>query len=160
MNFDAISENIPIIVIIIGLIVLQFIFGRRRKPESTRQQIIQDLLLEVRLNQAMLESYHQRQKPKKFEVNDWKRSKDKLDFLGQSLQRSLSDAYMIIEDFNKQIDEAKKYNSASYMASVNTDKLKEPLTKCRQGLQEWLRASTAANPPKRPGILDEWLGRD
>ena len=160
MNFDAISENIPIIVLIVGLIALQFIVGRRRKPESTRQQIIQDLLLEVRLNQAMLESYHQRLKPKKFEVNDWKRSKDKLDFLGQSLQRSLSDAYMIIEDFNHQIDEAKKYKSASYMASVNTDKLKEPLAKCRQGLQEWLLASTAANPPKRPGILDEWLGRD
>ena len=158
MDFGDIGENIPIILLIVGLIALQFIVGRRRKPESTRQQTIRDLLLEVRLNQAMLESYYQRQKPKKFEMNDWKRSKGKLDFLGQSLQRSLSDAYMIIEDFNQQIDEAKRYKSASYMASVNPDKLKEPLAKCRQGLQEWLLASTAANPPKRPGILDEWLG--
>ena len=160
MDFDAISENLPIILLIAGLVVLQFIAGRRRKPESSRQQIIQNLLLEVRLNQAMLESYHQRQKPKKFQTNDWTRNKDKIDFLGQSLQRNLSDAYMIIEDFIHQIDEAKKYRSANYMASVNPDKLKEPLAKCRQGLQEWLLASTAANPPKRPNILDEWLGRD
>ncbi|MFC2041665.1 hypothetical protein ACFLTY_05045 [Chloroflexota bacterium] len=160
MDFDAISGNFPIIGLIAALIILQFLFGRRRKPAATHQQIIQNLLMEVRLNQAMLESYHQLQKPKKFEVNDWKRSRDKIDFLGQGLQRSLSDAYMIIEDFNQQIDEAKRYKSVGYMASVNPDKLKEPLAKCRQGLEEWLLASTAANPPKRPGIFDELLGRD
>ncbi|MFC1939422.1 hypothetical protein ACFLXO_01895 [Chloroflexota bacterium] len=160
MDFDAISEKIPIIALIATLIIVQFLFGRRRKPAATHQQIIQNLLMEVRLNQAMLESYNQLQKPKKFEVNDWKRSRDKIDFLGQGLQRSLSDAYMIIEDFNQQIDEAKRYKSVGYMASVNPDKLKEPLAKCRQGLEEWLLASTAANPPKRPGIFDELLGRD
>ncbi|MFC2051479.1 hypothetical protein ACFLT4_01950 [Chloroflexota bacterium] len=159
MGFDAISENLPIVLLIAGLVILQFFVGRRRKPESTRQEIIQNLLLEVRLNQAMLETYHQRQKPRKFEVTGWKRSRDKLDFLGQSLQRSLSDAYMIIEDFNQQIGEAKKHKSAGYMASVNTEKLKEPLAKCKQGLEEWLLASTAKNPPRQPGILDEWLGK-
>ncbi|MFC1928407.1 hypothetical protein ACFLXK_02230 [Chloroflexota bacterium] len=158
MDFDAIKENISVILLIAGLIIAQFFMGRRRKSETTNQAIVESLLHEIRFNEALLEGYHQRQKPRKFEVTAWKRN-NKLDFLGQSLQGSLSEAYMIIEDFNQQIGAAKKYKSAGYMASVDVDKLKKPLAKSEQGLKEWLLADTAANPPKRPGMFDVWLGR-
>ena len=74
---------------------------------------------------------------------------------------ALSDASAIVEDFNQQIGAARKYKSASYMASVNMDKLKEPLAKSKQGLEEWLlaRVGTKEPSPKYPGVFDDWTGR-
>ena len=160
MDFGAIGENIPIIVAIIGFILLQFFLSRRRKPETTHQEIAQSLLTEVKLNQALVESYHLRQKPKKFETVSWRMNKNKLDFLSQSLQGVLSDTFMVAEDFNQQIEAAKKHKSASYMVNVNVDKLEEPLAKSKQGLEEWLQdnVGTKEPPPKYPGMIDTLFG--
>ena len=160
MDLDTIWENIPLIVAIIGLILLQIFLRRRRKPETTHQEIVQSLLSEVRLNQALVEIFNLRQKPKKFELASWWRNKNKLDFLEQSLQGNLSGAFGMAEDFNQQIEAAKKYKSASYMVGVDVGRLKGPLDKSRQGLEEWLLAKTGEKgpPPKYPGILDDFLG--
>ncbi|MFC1847462.1 hypothetical protein ACFLW5_01430 [Chloroflexota bacterium] len=159
MDFAEIGENIPIIVAIIGFILLQFVL-KKRKPETTHQEIAQSLLSEVKLNQALVGSYHLQQKPKKFEAVSWHRNKNKLDFLSHSLQVTLSDTFMVVEDFNQQISAAKKHKSASYMVNVNVDKLKGPLDKSQQGLEEWLlaKAGTKEPPPKYPGMLDGFLG--
>ena len=161
MDFGNISENIPVIVLVIGFILLQFFLRRRRKPEITHQEIARSLLSEVRLNRALAESYHLRQKPKKFETVSWQMNKTKLDFLDQALQVALTGAFTIAEDFNRQIEAAKKYKSTSYIVSIDVAKLKEPLTKSQQGLEEWLLAKTGTQEPspKYPGILDNWLGK-
>lgn len=154
-------SNVPIILLVIGLVLLQFFLMRRRKPEVTQQEIVQNLLSEVRLNQALAETFHLRQKPKRFEVTSWQRSKAKLDFLPQPLQVALSDAFGIIEDFNQQIETAKKQKSASYMAGVNIDRLKKPLAESRQGLEQRLTSITGTKKPpaKYPGMFDDWTGR-
>ncbi|MFC1932990.1 hypothetical protein ACFLXU_05110 [Chloroflexota bacterium] len=159
MDFGDIGENLPIIAAVIGLILLQ-LFLRKRKPETTHQEIVQSLLSEVKLNHALAESYHLQQKPKKFETVSWQRNKNKLDFLSHSLQVVLSDTFMVAEDFNQQIDAAKKYKSASYMVNVNVDKIKGPLAKSKQGLEEWLQRNvgTKEPPPKYPSIMDGLLG--
>ncbi len=160
MNFGTIGENAPLIVVIIVLILLQFFFWRRRKPEATREEITRSLLSEVRLNQALGETFRLRQKPKKFEAASWQINKTRLDFLSQSLQVALSDAFGMVEDFNRQIDVAKKHKSPSYVASLDVDKIKEPLAKSKQGLEEWLLAKTGGKepPPKYPGLLDGLFG--
>ena len=159
MDFGALGENIPIILAIIGFILLQF-FLKKRKPATTHREIAQSLLTEVKLNQALAESYHLRQKPKKFETVSWQRSKNKLDFLSQSLQVVLSDAFTAVEDFNRQIEAAKRYKSASYMVNMSVDKVKQPLDKSRQGLEEWLlrNAGTKEPPTKFPGVFDSFFG--
>ena len=161
MNFDAISDNLPFFLLIIGLILLQFFLRRRGKPEATYRDIVQNLLTEVKLNQALVETFSLRQKPKKFEITSWQLAKNKLDFLDHPLQISLTDAFTIIQDFNQQIEATKKHKSASYMANVDADKLKEPLSKSKQGLEEWLKSKIAKKdtPAKRPGIFDDWFGR-
>jgi hypothetical protein len=47
------------------------------------------------------------------------------------------------------------------MVNVNADKLKEPLSKSKQGLEQWLtsKAATKSAPAKYPGIFDDWFGR-
>ncbi len=161
MDFGAIGGNVPLIVAIIGLILLQFFLRRGRKPEIRHQEIVQSLLTEVRLNQALAGTFHLRQKPKKFEVVSWHMNKTKLDFLAQSLQGALSDAFGMAEDFNHQLEAVKKYKSASYLVNVNVDKLKDPLAKSRQGLEQWLLSKTGRKElaPGYPGIFDDWFGK-
>jgi len=156
MDFGDIGENIPIIVMVIGLILLQFFLKRRRKPEITQQEIAQSLLGEVKLNQALAENFHLRQKTKKFETVSWQMNKTKLDFLDEPLQGALSNAFITVEDFNQQIETAKKHKSASYMVNVDMGKIKVPLSKSQQGLEEWLQSATGTEEPtpKYPGIFD------
>lgn len=160
MDFSAIAENFPLIASIVGLILLQIFLRRRRRSERTQGEIVQNLLSEVKLNQALVETSHLRQKPKKIETVSWQRTKAKLDFLDSSLQVALSDAFTMAEDFNQQIDAANKHKSASYMASVNMDRLKGPLAKSKEGLEQWLLSTTGEKepPPKYPGVFDGLFG--
>ena len=159
MDPSQIQENLPIILAIIGLIILQF-FLRRRKPEVTRQEIARNLLIEVKLDQALAASHHLRSKPKKFEAVVWQRNKNKLDFLPQPLQTALSDAFLLVTDFNQQIDTAKKQKSGLYMLNINMDKIQNSLEKSKQGLEEWLQKNTGTKepPPQYPGIIDSLFG--
>jgi len=156
---DAILNNLPIIAAVIVVLLLQFLFWRP-KPDRTQQEIAQNLLTEVKLNQGLVGIFGFRQKPKKFEVTSWQRNKNRLAFLNESLQSALSDAFDMVEDFNRQIDMAKKHRSTSYMANLNVDKLKEPLAKSKQGLEEWflIKIGKKEPPMKYPGIFDTLFG--
>ncbi|MFC2035117.1 hypothetical protein ACFLUJ_03225 [Chloroflexota bacterium] len=148
-----------IIVAIVALVLMQLFF-RKPKPERLRREIVQSLLAEVRLNRAMIEVFHRRQKAKKLETVSWQRNKAKLDFLRQSLQSTLSDAFDMAGDFNQQVEVAKKHKSASYLADISVDKLREPFDKSKLGLEKWLLANigTIEPPPKYPGLLDGLFG--
>jgi len=161
MDIGDIGENLPIIIGIVVLILVQFFLRRGRKPQGTQREIVQGLLSEVRLNLAIAEITQLHWRTKRFEVTSWQRSKTKLDFLEQSLQIALSDAYTMAEDFNQQIAAAKKYKSTSYMASVDVEKLKGPLNRSKEGLEAWLQSNIGTKEPsmKSPDILDGFFGR-
>ncbi|MFC2071825.1 hypothetical protein ACFLUU_03785 [Chloroflexota bacterium] len=160
MDFGEIWGNAPLIGIVIVFIFLQF-FLRKPKPEIMEREIVQNLLSEVSLNRALVETFHLRQKPKKLEVVSWQRHKNKLDFLQQPLQVALSDAFSMTEDFNQRVEAAKKFKSASYLVGIDIDKLKEPLAKSNEGLEEWLlrNVGTKDPTPKYPGFFDDLFGR-
>jgi len=160
MDFDTLGDNIIPILIVVGLIILQLFVGRKRRGAKSQQQIVQSLLLEVRLNQTLVETFNQREKPKKFENTGWRLYKNRLDFLSQSIQTDLTNAYMIIDDFNIQIESAKKFKSTSYMVSVDANRLQEPLRKCREELEKWLQLSTGSREPETEyrGMMDNLFG--
>lgn len=160
MDSNAITENLPLIISIVGIILLQFFMRRRRKAATTHPEIVQNLLAEVKLNQALVESFPLQSKPKRFLTTSWQMSKDKLDFLDSSLQFALSGAFTIAEDFNQQIAAANKHKSAIYMASVNMDKLREPLARSKDGLELWLTSRTGEKepPPKYPNVFNGLFG--
>jgi hypothetical protein len=161
MDLGDSGQNFLIIAVIIGLLLLQFFLRRRRSPATTQQQIVQNLLAEVKFNLRLAEVLTLSWQAKKFITTSWQIDKNKLDFLDQSLQGTLSDAFAIEEDFNQQLDIAKKHKSSGYMASIDLAKLKEKLTKSREGLEEWLLAKTGTKepPPQYPGITDLLFGR-
>ena len=152
--------NILFIVVIIGLVLLQFVLRRRRSPAITQQQIVESLLSEVRLNIRLTEVLTLNWQARKYMTTSWLMNKNKLEFLNQSLQGNLSDAFAIAEDFNQQLSIAKKQKSSGYMASIDVAKLKEKLTKSREGLEEWLFSKTGTKEPqpKYPSMTDFLFG--
>ena len=129
--------------------------------ETRPQEVTEGLLSEVRLNLRLAEIFTFSHRARKFMTTTWQINKNKLDFLDQSLQITLSDAFTMAEDFNQQISAAKKYKSTSYLASIDVDKLKDKLTKSQEGLEEWLQAKVGTTEPsvKIPGVFDDWLGK-
>ncbi|MFC2056931.1 hypothetical protein ACFLTO_05135 [Chloroflexota bacterium] len=162
MDFGNIGENVPAVVMIVGLIVVQFFLRRKHKVETKPQEITEGLLSEARLNLSLCEIFTFSHRTRKFTTTTWQINKNKLDFLNQSLQVTLSDAFTMAEDFNQQISAAKKYKSTSYLAIIDVDKLKDKLTKSQEGLEEWLQATVGTTEPsmKIPGVFDDLLGKN
>lgn len=155
------TGNVPLIVGIILLLLLWVLLMRKRNPEKERRTIVQSLLSEVRLNQAVLELCRVGEEPKKFSVTNWRINKDRLAFLTQSLQVDLYGGYDIAEDFNHQIDVAKKHSVTGYAGYIDTDRLTEPLAKCREGLEDWLKANggLSSGPSiEYPSMFDTLFG--
>ncbi|GAI46803.1 unnamed protein product, partial [marine sediment metagenome] len=109
---------------------------RRRPAEKTDPEIAGTLFLDVNENLKLAESFSFQRRPKKFRTGSWQRNSEKVDFLGASLRSSLADAFGLAEDFNQQIESAKKYKSTIYLSGVDVHKLEEPLTKSKQGLSD------------------------
>ena len=135
------GRNITVLIPLILLILFQ-VFLKKRKGEGTPLEIVGSLFSEIVQNQTVMEAFLIQWQAKKFKTGSWQRNKNKLDFLDQSVQTALSDAFSLAEDFNRQIDNAKKYKSSSYLANVNVEKLREPLTRSKQGLEAWLQSNS------------------
>ena len=147
-----IGRNLIILVPIILLLLFNIFFRRKRRGERTPTEIVFSLLSEIALNQQIVETFLQGQPVKKFKTGSWQRNKNKLDFLEQELQVVVAKVFSMAEEFNREIDSAKKFKSSSYLIGIPADKLKEPLARSRQWLEEWLQShsgQTQATPGRR-----------
>ena len=135
------SGSIPLILTVVLLLVVFYFLRGRGGGVGNRPELVQSLLTEVKLNQALVETFQLRQKPKKFEMTSWEIYKTSIDFLEESLQDTLANAFGMVEDFNQQIQIAKKEKSLSYM-NIDVAKLRGPLAKSKKGLEDWLEETT------------------
>ena len=110
---------------------------------------------EIALNQQIVESLRHNSQVKRYRTYSWQRNKDKLDFLGLELQNTLAKAFGMAEEFNREIDAARKYKSSSYLVGIPANKLREPFAKGRQGLEEWFQSNSgqAQVAPRRSGLF-------
>lgn len=158
-NFFGEGSQWMILIPIIVLIVFSFLF-RRRKAERTDVEIAGSLFFDVNENLKLVESFSFRGRPRKFKTGSWNRNSAKVDFLEASLRSVLADAFGLAEDFNQEIEAARKYKSTTYLSAINVDKLKGPLTKSKQGLEDWLKANMQQMGPDagRRGCLGGGFG--
>jgi len=160
MDFGDLSDNLPVIGTIIGLILLQFFLRRRRSPEASEQQTVQNLLSEVRVNLRLVDVLLDGEQIKRFIVTHWSMSKNKIGFLEQSVQGTLTDAFTIAEDYNQQVAAYKKFKTAHYIASINAGKMKDKLTQSKTALEEWLMTRTGSKDPAgKSGVFDDLIGK-
>ena len=151
MDADDVWEKLAFLaLILIFLLVSTFLRGRR--AAKTQLGVVLSLLSEVNYNQKLMEAFSYNLKVKKFKTASWKVNKGKMDFIDQELQTSLAKAYEIAERFNLDIDAAHKHKLATYLASIQVDKLKEPLACSKQGLEEWLKLNTVKEKTSKKGV--------
>ena len=133
------------------IFILINVFFRKQQEQKRQQQVVRSLLSEIDYNQKLMETFLFKWQSKKFKTGTWKSNKDKMDYIDQGLHNILVGAYEIAEEFNSEIETAKKHKSSSYLAGVQVDRLKEPLAKSKQGLKEWLELDKRAKELPKPG---------
>lgn len=160
MNWDSFLDNLPLIATVVGILILQFIIRRRRSPGTSEVQIVQGLLSDIRVNLRLVEVLNDGEQIKAFRNTSWKIYGQKIEFLDQSLQSALIDAFEIAEDYNSQVASAKKYKSVNYIASINAGKLEDRLKRCKDELEAWLMKKTGTTDPAgKSGFLDDLIGK-
>ena len=140
MGFEWGEIGKTLAAIIPAIIILAVsIFFRKQQEKTRRIKVVRSLLSEVDYNQKLIEAFSMQWQTKKFKTATWKRNKDKMDYIATGLRYTLASAYEIAEEFNQEIDAAEKHKSTSYLAGIRMDRLREPLTQSKQGLEEWLQ---------------------
>ena len=148
------------IILPLIIFVIFAMFMRRRKAERTDTEVASSLLMDIHENLKVVESFGYQKKPKKFKVGSWQRNSSKLGFLEPALLTDLTEAFNLAENFNQQIDMARKQKSDIYLSGLDVHKVEGPLTKSRDGLQKWLKARMQQAGPEagRRGCMPGGLG--
>jgi hypothetical protein len=147
------------IILIIGIVLILFSLVRRRGGAAKYPEVVQALLYDVKLDQALAEHFLEITKMRRFENVNWLMNKDKIGFLGESLKDMLRETFKLVEEFNQQIKEAQKAKSDSYK-TIDLTRFKELLDKCRQELEDWMVQKTGQKelPPKYPTLWGSLFG--
>ena len=148
------------VVLSLIVVVALFSFLRGRGGVRRRPEIVQLILIDVKMNQALVAAFYLREKPKQFERNNWTLYKSNVGFLGESLNETLRLTFSMVEDINQEIKFAKK-NKTSHQ-SIDVTKLTEPLAECRKGLEDWMMENlgTTELPLKHPSFLGTFFGQE
>ena len=147
------------VILIIGIVLILFSLVRRRGGAAKYPEVVQALLYDVKLDQALAEHFLEITKLRRFENVNWLMNKDKIGFLGESLKDMLRETFKLVEEFNQQIKEAQKAKSDSYK-TIDLTRFKELLDKCRQELEDWMVQKTGQKelPPKYPTLWGSLFG--
>ena len=154
MDFGALAVVLTIVVVVMAFSLLRGRGGVRHRPE-----VVQFLLFDVKLNQALVDTFHQREKPRRFERTNWEINKSKTSFLSDELRETLRMSFVMVEELNQYLKAIKKEKSRSHK-ELNVSKLKEPLAKCREGLEGWLMDAigTTEVAPRYPTLMGTLFG--
>jgi hypothetical protein len=121
----------------VAVFIIFNVFMRKQQEQKRRLGVVKGLIAEIAQNQKLMEAFLLQWQYQKFKTGYWKRCKDKLDYVDQGLRSTLANTYDIAEGFNREIELAKQQKSTSYLAGIRVDRLRDPLAKSRQGLEEW-----------------------
>ena len=137
MDFEDIGKFLTYLIPIIIIVLTNVVF-KKHKQQQTKLKVVRSLLSEIDFDQKLIEAFSLQWQTRKFKTGTWKRNKDKMDYIDPGLRYVLADAFEIAEEFNREIDAAKKHKSTSYLAGIRVERLTEPLARSKQGLEEWL----------------------
>jgi len=148
MNCGDSGTNIILVIVVILFLALNVFIRSRRAGGSPLGRVV-GIFANLNHNEKLVENFGFHRSVEKLKTNAWKKNKDKVDFLPQELRMALSQVFEMSEEVNERIDAARKFKSDSYMAGIDVSKLKPPLAKCRQQLQEWFQENMQ-NPEFQP----------
>ncbi len=144
-----------LVIFVILIIFLLWVWSRwKGKGRGTsRLQSAINMISDVNENLKLMEQRRVNpQLTKKFKTGAWNAYQDKLDYLEPETVTSLKETFTLINEFNTEIEIAKKSSSADTLQTMPLDKLKEPLDKSKEGLVKWLRANIQSETISRRGL--------
>jgi len=150
IDWKEIGQVLSYLVPVFAFVVINVLF-RKRQEQKRQQQVVRSLISEIDYNQKLMETFLFKWQAKKFKTGTWKRNRDKMDYIDQGLRNILAGAYEIAAEFNSEIEAAKKRKSSSYLAGIQVDRLKEPLARSKQGLEEWMELNKRQKELGKPG---------
>ena len=121
-------------VVLLGLSIGLQVVRTRRAPLGK----VIGILSSVKYNAKFCENFSYHRSVGRLKAKAWEKNRHKVSFLPQSLIDDLTRLFEMVAEINARIDSAIKYQSDSYMAAIEIDKLKEPLAKCQEKLTEWV----------------------
>ena len=121
-------------VVLLGLSIGLQVVRTRRAPLGK----VIGILSSVKYNNKFCENFSYHRSVGRLKAKAWEKNRNKVLFLPQSLIDDLTKLFEMVAEINARIDSAIKYQSDSYMAAIEIDKLKEPLAKCQEKLTEWV----------------------
>ena len=143
------------LVLVLSIVVVVVLFSFLRGKGGVRRQpeVVQFLLFDVKMNQALVDAFYDRKKIRGFERTNWEINKSKISFLSESLKDTLRATFALVEELNEEIKAVKKDKTRD-RREVDVTKLTEPLAKCREGLEGWLieTIGTTEVPIRYPSI--------
>jgi hypothetical protein len=151
---DGLATNILIGVAMVALLGLSIglqVVRTRRAPLGK----VVSILSSIKYNVKLCENFSYHRSVGRLKSKAWEKNQDKVLFLPQSLRDDLVRLFEIVAEINERIDAAIRYQSDSYMAAIEIDKLKEPLARCQEKLTEWVYENMN-NPeylPKKRGLF-------
>ena len=154
MDFDwsELGKFLSYIIPLIMFVLFNVVFKKHR--EKQRQlAVVKSLLSEIEYNSNLVETFSMRPQMKNFKTATWKRNRDKMDYIDQSLYSTLADVYEVADGFNREIDAAKKHKSTSYIAGLDVSRLIKPLAKSKQGLEEWTELNKSKKKSKLADLI-------
>jgi hypothetical protein len=137
----------------IGLIVLLLIWNimRRRRSGNSNMAaataVLENINENLRILEERLSNY---QLKNKFQTGSWKAYKDRMGFLGTELTAKLNETFTLADDFNMRIEAAKKSNNMSTLQDMQVERLREPLTKSKEGIVAWLKMNYTLETQMNP----------
>jgi len=160
LDFGDLSEVMPVILVVIGLIAIQLFLRRKGGSSSSHQHVVHAILSDIRVNLRLVEILMEGEQIKRFAINGWNTCRNDIEFLSQNLQSALIDAFDIAQDYNEQVASTKRFQTTNYVASIDTIKLKDRLQKCKSSLEDWLMTNVGTTDPGgKTGIFDSLIGR-
>ncbi len=143
------------LVLVLSIVVVVVLFSFLRGKGGVRRQpeVVQFLLFDVKMDQALVDAFYDRKKIRSFERTNWEINKSKISFLSESLKDTLRATFALVEELNEEIKAVKKDKTRD-RREVDVTKLTEPLAKCREGLEGWLidTIGTTEVPIRYPSI--------
>ncbi len=131
------------LILFVAVIVLLIWFVMRgRRREGPKLQVALAMIANVNDNLKIMETHRiDPLSTKKFKAGAWKSYSDKHDFLDAHTVPALKESFNLIAEFNNTINSAKKDKNPAILQGLPLDKLKDPLSRSKDGLVLWLRAN-------------------
>ncbi|MDO9333866.1 MAG: hypothetical protein Q7T57_05020 [Dehalococcoidales bacterium] len=142
-----------------AIILLLFSLLRPRGGPRKYPEIVQFILYDIKMNQALADTFTQRNKPKTFESNNWEINKTKIGFLTETQKELLKETFALVDKFNIEIKSAKKDKTDSYK-NLDLSKFKELLARCQKELEDWMMTNIGQKelPLKYPSLTSFFFG--